>query len=143
LNVIWSCQKNHTKQIIIEWTIVHEKKQFVINFVIFVATYIILNIISQFLFDIIASFISTSFDVVFTIFAIVMFIVSQIDFNLKHVLFSDVIVYETKMFEIINLINNYQNIFQNFDFIVNIFEKKWMFINFKFKITFKFNKMYF
>ena len=53
-----------------------------------------------------------------------MFIVSQIDFSLKHVLFSDVIVYETEMFELINLMNNYQNIFQNFDFIVDIFEKK-------------------
>ena len=51
-------------------------------------------------------------------------IVSQIDSNLKHVLFSDVIVYEAKMFELINLMNSYQNIFRNFDFIVNIFEKK-------------------
>ena len=52
-------------------------------------------------------------------------------------------MYKTKMFELINLMNNYQNIFRDFDFIVNIFENEWMFINFKFETVFKFNKMYF
>ena len=119
------------------------KKQFVVNFVIFVATYVILNITSQTSFSFIASFISTSSNVASTEFASAMSIVSQIDFSLKHVLFSDVTVYEAKMFELVNLMNSYQNIFQNFDFIVDIFEKKWIFINFKTDAMPKFNKMYF
>ena len=53
-----------------------------------------------------------------------MFIVSQIDFNLKHVLSNDVIVYEIEMFELVNLVNNYQNIFRDSDFIVDIFENE-------------------
>ena len=67
---------------------------------------------------------------------------SQIDSNLKHVLFSDVIVYEAEMFELANLMNSYQNIFRNFDSIVDIFEDEWMLINFKSEVVFKFNKVY-
>ena len=120
------------------------KKQLIVNFVTFVATYVILDIVSSDASshesitssnEFVASFASN------TQFAV--FIVSQIDSSLKHVLFNDVIVYEVEMFELINLMNNYQNIFRDFDFIVNIFENEWMFINFKFETVFKFNKMYF
>ena len=114
------------------------KKQLVVNFVILAATYVTLNIVSHESItssnEFIVSFISSS--------QLIIFIVSQIDFNLKHVLFNDVIVYEAKMFELINLMNSYQNIFRNFDSIVDIFEKKWMSINLKTDAMFKFNKMY-
>ena len=114
------------------------KKQLIVNFVIFVATYATLNIVSHESItssnEFIVSFISSSQLIVFT--------VSQIDSNLKHVLSNDVIVYEAKMFELINLMNNYQNIFRDFDSIVDIFEKKWMSINLKIDAMSKFNKMY-
>ena len=118
------------------------KKQLAVSFVIFAATYVILDITSQSSSSTIASFISTSSDVAFTVFASAMSTVSQIDSSLEHVLFSDVIVYEAEMFELANLMNSYQNIFQNFDFIVNILEEKWMFINFKSETASKLNKMY-
>ena len=118
------------------------KKQLIINFVIFVATYVILNIVSHVSHESITS--SNEFDASFASNTqFVVFIMSQIDFNLKHVLFNDVIVYEIEMFELINLMNNYQNIFRDFDFTVNIFENEWIFINFKFETVFKFNKIYF
>ena len=111
------------------------KKQLIVNFVTFVTTYVTLNIVSHVSHE---SITSLNEFIVF-----VVFIVSQIDFILKHVLFNDVTMYETEIFELINLINNYQNKFRDFDFIVNIFENEWMFINFKFETVFKFNKMYF
>ena len=84
------------------------KKQLVVNFVIFVATYVILNIISfvtsshesiTSMNEFVASFASNI--------QFIVLIVSQIDFNLKHVLSNDVTVYETKMFELTNLMNSY------------------------------------
>ena len=114
------------------------KKQLVVNFVTFVVAYVTLDIASH---ESITSFNESTVSFISST-QLVVFIVSQIDSNLKHVLFSDVIVYETKMFELVNLMNNYQNTFRNFDFTVNIFEEKWMFIKFKFKAVFKLNKMY-
>ena len=119
------------------------KKQFVVNFVTFAATYVTLDITSQVSSSSIASFISTSFNVVSTVLASAMFTISQIDFNLKHVLFSDVTVYETEISELANLMNSYQNIFQDSDSIVDISEKKWMSINLKIDAVSKSNKMYF
>ena len=110
------------------------KKQLIVNFVTLVATYATLDIVSH------VSHESTTSLNEFII--LVVFIVSQIDSILKHVLSSDVTMYETEMFELINLVNSYQNIFRDFDFIVNIFENEWMFINFKFEIVLKFNKVY-
>ena len=116
------------------------KKQLIVSFVIFVAAYATLNIVSHVshestLNESTASFTSST--------QLAVFIVSQIDPNLKHVLLNDVTVYEAEMFGLTNLVNNYQNIFRDFDFIVNIFEDEWMSINFKFEAVFKFNKMYF
>ena len=48
--------------------------------------------------------------------------VSQIDSTLKHVLSSDVTMYEAEMFELANLVNSYQNIFRDSDSIVDISE---------------------
>ena len=73
---------------------------------------------------------------------LIMSIISQIDFSFEHVLFNEIIVYNQNVFDLVNLMNNYQNIFQNNDIIVNIFEKKWMSINFKSEIMFKINKIY-
>ena len=118
------------------------KKQLIVNFVILVATYFILNIVSHVSHESITS--SNEFNASFASNTqFVVNIMSQIDFNLKHVLLNDVIMYEIEIFKLINLMNSYQNIFRDFDFIVNIFENEWMFINFKFKIVFKFNKIYF
>ena len=119
------------------------KKQLIVNFVTLVAMYVILDSIS---------FVTSSHELITSLneFAVsftsstqfAVFTVSQIDFNLKHVLSNDVTMYEAEMFELF-LVNNYQNIFRDFDFIVNIFENEWMFVNFKFEVVFKFNKMYF
>ena len=110
------------------------KKQLIVNFVTLVVAYVTLDIVSH------VSHESTTSLNEFIVFAV--FIVSQIDSTLKHVLSNDVTMYEAKMFELINLMNSYQNIFRDFDFIVNIFEDEWMLINFKSEIVFKFNKMY-
>ena len=119
------------------------KKQLIVNFVTFAATYTILDNIT---------FVTSSHELVTSLneFAVsftsstqlVVSIVSQIDSNLKHVLSNDVTMYEAKMFELANLVNSYQNIFRDFDSIVNIFENEWMFVNLKSEIVFKLNKMY-
>ena len=114
------------------------KKQLVVSFVILAVAYVTLDIVSHESItsfnESIVSFISNT--------QLVVFIVSQIDSNLKHVLSNDVIVYEAEMFELTNLMNSYQNIFRNSDSIVDIFEDEWMFINFKFEIVSKLNKVY-
>ena len=53
-----------------------------------------------------------------------------------------VIVYEAEMFELTNLVNNYQNIFRDSDSTVDISENEWMSINLKFEAVSKFNKVY-
>ena len=118
------------------------KKQLIVNFIILVAIYVILNIASYVSHESITSL--NEFTVSFTSSTqLIVFTVSQIDSNLKHVLFNDVTMYEAKMFELTHFVNSYQNIFRDFDFIVNIFENEWMSINFKFEAVFKFNKRYF
>ena len=110
------------------------KKQLIVSFVTLAVAYVILDIASH------VSHESTTSLNEFIV--LVVFTVSQIDSTLKHVSSNDVTMYETKMFELVNLVNSYQNIFRDFDFIVDIFEDEWMFINFKFEVVFKFNKMY-
>ena len=111
------------------------KKQLIVNFVTLVATYVTLNIASHVSHESITSLNEST--------VLVVFIVSQIDSTLKHVLSNDVTMYETEMFELTNLVNNYQNIFRDSDFTVNIFENEWMLINFKFETVSKLNKVYF
>ena len=69
-------------------------------------------------------------------------IVFQIDFKLKHVLSSDVTMYEKNVSDLASLVEAFQNVFQDFDIIVNISKKKWMSINFKSDAMFKINKIY-
>ena len=119
------------------------KKQLIVSFVIFVATYVTLNIV---LFDASSHESTTSSNEFVASFAsstqLAVFTVSQIDSSLKHVLSSDVTVYGVEMFELANLMNSYQNIFRDFDSTVNIFENEWMSINLKSETVSKLNKMY-
>ena len=119
------------------------KKQLIVSFVTFAAAYVILDSISfvtsshelvTSLNESVVSFTSSTQLAVFT--------VSQIDFNLKHVLSSDVTMYEAEMFELASLVNNYQNIFRDSDSIVDISENEWMSVNFKSEAVSKLNKMY-
>lgn len=52
-----------------------------------------------------------------------MLIIFQIDFKLKHVLFNDVIAYEKNIFDLINLIETFQNVFQDFDTTIDVLKK--------------------
>ena len=111
------------------------KKQLIVSFVTLAATYVTLDTISSVIpsNEFTQSASSTQF---------VVPTVSQIDSSLKHVLSSDVTMYEAKMSGLANLVNSYQNIFRDSDFIVNISENEWMLINFKFEVVSKLNKMY-
>ena len=118
------------------------KKQLAFSFAAIAIVYVTLNITSEATIEnMILSIISST---VFTSTSItsIMSIISQIDFSFEHVLFNEITVYDQNVFDLINLVNNYQNIFQDNDIIVNIFEKKWMSINFKSEIMFKVNKIY-
>ena len=68
----------------------------------------------------------------------------QTDFNFEHTLFNEIIVYENNLIKIYlnDLIHYYQNVFVDFDQTINIFEKKWIFINFKLDVISKLNKIY-
>ena len=92
------------------------KKQLIVSFVILVATYATLGIVSS---DASPheSVASLNESIVFA-----MFTVSQIDSSLKHVLSSDVTMYGAEMSGLVNLVNSYQDIFRDSGFIVNIFE---------------------
>ena len=114
------------------------KKQLVVSFVTLAVAYATLDIVSH---ESITSFNESTVSFISST-QLAVFTVSQIDSNLKHVLSSDVIVYEAEMFELANLMNSYQNIFRNFDSIVNIFENEWMLINLKSETVFKLNKVY-
>ena len=48
----------------------------------------------------------------------------QINANLKHVFFNDVTIYDENVIDLANLIDSFQNVFQNFDTIVDISKKK-------------------
>ena len=111
------------------------KKQLVVDFAIVATIYV----------AIVLSTITSQIDLINVTFSILFFVISivfQIDFKLKHVLSSDVIVYEKNVIDLINLVEVFQNVFQNFDIIVNISKKKWMSINFKSSAIFKINKIY-
>ena len=70
--------------------------------------------------------------------------ISQINFNFEHTLFNEVTVYKNNSIKIHlnDLIHHYQNVFVDFDQTIDIFEKKWMFINLKPDVISKPNKVY-
>ena len=118
------------------------KKQLAFNFATITTVYATLNTMSKtitenMILSIISSTIFTSISV-----TSIMSTISQIDSSLEHVLFNEITVYDQNVFDLVSLINSYQNIFQNNDIIVNIFEKKWMSINLKSKAMSKANKIY-
>ena len=88
----------------------------IVSFVTLAVAYATLDIVSH------VSHESTTSLNEFIVFAV--FIVSQIDSTLKHVLSNDVTMYEAKMFKLVNLVNSYQNIFRDSDSIVDIFENE-------------------
>ena len=118
------------------------KKQLVVSFVIIAATYVVMIFfqVNEKTFVFVKSQQSTI--VVVSKITYAMSVVSQIDLKLKHVFFNDVTIYDENVFDFVNLIDNFQNIFQNFDFIVNISKKKWMSINLKSSAISKANKIY-
>ena len=100
------------------------KKQLAFSFATIAIAYVTLNIMSEATIEnMILSIISST---VFTNTSItsIMSTISQIDFSFEHVLFNEITVYDQNVFDLVNLVNSYQNIFQNNDIIVNIFEKK-------------------
>ena len=118
------------------------KKQLTFNFAAIAVAYVTLNTMSEATIEnMILSIISST---VFTSTSItsIMSTISQIDFSFEHVLSNEITVYDQNVFDLVNLVNSYQNIFQNNDIIVDIFEKKWMSINLKSKTMFKANKIY-
>ena len=118
------------------------KKQLAFSFAAVAVAYVTLNITSEATIEnMILSIISST---VFTSTSItsIMSTISQIDFSFEHVLSNEITVYDQNVFDLVNLVNSYQNIFQNNDIIVDIFEKKWMSINLKSEAMFKANKIY-
>ena len=78
------------------------------------------------------------------VFMIKTFII-QIDLNLEHIMFNDIIVYDISkvITQIVFVADEFSEIWKNQDVIVNISEKEWMLIFFKSNVTFKSSRVYF
>ena len=78
------------------------------------------------------------------IFMIKTFVI-QIDLNLEHIIFNDIIIYDISkiIIQIVFVIDEFFEIWKNQGAIVKIFEKKQMFIFFKSNVAFKSFRVYF
>lgn len=92
------------------------KKQLITNFAIVVAIYTITMILIISQIEII--------NVIFLFFTRTISMMFQIDSKLKYILFIDVIVYDKNIDDFVDLINYFQNVFQNFDITMNISKKE-------------------
>ena len=111
------------------------KKQIIVDFVIVTTIYVVFT----------QSISSTSIDLINMILSFISLItstISQINLKLKHVFSNDVIIYDLDVIDIINLIENFQNVFHDVEITVNISKKKWMSINLKSNVILKINKIY-
>ena len=84
-----------------------------------------------------------------TVFEIIVFIIKtfliQIDLNLEHIMFNDIIVYNIPkvVIQIAFVIDEFFEIWKDQSVIVNIFEEEWMFISLKLDAAFKSSRVYF
>lgn len=67
----------------------------------------------------------------------------EIDLKLKIILLNDVIIYESNSLKLVNLINEYRNLFKDKDMIVTILKKEWMLIILKSNAILKLARVYF
>ncbi len=66
----------------------------------------------------------------------------EIDLKLKIILLNDVTIYESNSLKLVNLINEYQDLFKDKNTIVTIFKKEWMSIILKSNAILKFARIY-
>lgn len=67
----------------------------------------------------------------------------EIDLKLEIILFNDVTIYEFNSLKLVNLIDEYQDLFKDKDMIVAIFKKEWMSIILKSNAILKLTRIYF
>lgn len=67
----------------------------------------------------------------------------EINLKLEIILLNDVTIYESNSLKLVNLINEYQDLFKDKDIIVTIFKKEWMLIILKSNAILKLARVYF
>lgn len=67
----------------------------------------------------------------------------EIDLKLEIILLNDVTIYEFNSLKLINLIDEYQDLFKDKDMIVTILKKEWMLIILKSNAIFKLARVWF